>query len=44
MCRLAFVALVAAIPRTLAGVSTWYEWLLLHIDDGACFDDVPNRR
>ena len=43
MWRLAFVTLVAAFPRTLAGVSTRKDRILLHSNDGA-YCDVPEKR
>ena len=43
MWRLAFVTLVAAFPRNLAGVSTGQDRILLHSNDGA-YCHVPEKR
>lgn len=44
MWRLAFVALVAAVRRTLARGSREYEWLFLHVHDCVCSNEVLGRR
>ena len=35
---------VAAFPGNLAGVSAGHDWILLHSNDDAGCDDVPEQR